>query len=78
MPKCRSCGAEIIWSLTASGKKTPLDKEPDRFSGTVYYRGGYAKYLSGADLDEARRRGDLLYVPHWANCPPARDWRRNP
>lgn len=28
MSTCRSCGAQVVWEQTASGKKMPMDVEP--------------------------------------------------
>lgn len=73
---CRSCGAQIEWCLTSTGKKTPINAEPDREHGTIKQRGGYAHILSGDDLQRAREAGETLYVSHWATCPQSRAWRK--
>lgn len=73
--RCTSCGAAIIWCLTAAGRKTPVNAEPDRERGTIKQRGGYATILVGEELAHARAAGVTLYVSHWADCPQRRESR---
>lgn len=71
MSVCRSCGAEIVWALTASGKRMPLDAQslplpPGRF------------ILSGDDPPVATplRVVTSTYVSHFATCPNASQHRK--
>ncbi len=50
--KCKSCGADIIFAPTESGKKMPLDQTPKK--AAVMIR-GLAKIMD-------------VYTPHWATC----------
>lgn len=72
MPKCRTCGAEIVWIRTPAGKTMPCDATP------VCYKdkpGGRGKIVTPngtvlsceypVDDDKASGVG---YVPHWATC----------
>lgn len=52
---CKTCGAAILWVVLASGKRHPLNAEPEvRY---VEYEGGWA--LS------------KTYLTHFATCPDA-------
>ena len=42
--RCRSCGAEILWCLTAAGKKAPIDRD------------GRSHFATCPDAAEWRRR----------------------
>jgi hypothetical protein len=64
MPKCKGCGAEIIWTKTASGKATPLDAKPKTF----YYRSQKSK--------TGWRSFSAGHESHWATCPVTDRFRR--
>lgn len=75
MSACRSCGASIVWSVSATtGKRVPLDAEP-RPDGNIELDddGGTARYV---DPDQPSLDGRPRYVSHFASCPHASDWRR--
>lgn len=76
MSRCRGCGREILWATTARGRPMPLDPEPDPGKGRVSLRANQATVLGGHDLATAQRQGDDLYVPHWATCPRAADFKQ--
>lgn len=66
--KCRSCQAEVIWALTAAGKKMPLDAKP----------------VSGFVLDDdlwldapTILTTGKIYVSHFATCPNSDQHRRS-
>ncbi len=77
MPKCKGCGAEIIWATTESNHPIPLDakfemrlvltEEPPPLSA----RGG-------AEVPKPVLRAKLArtYVSHFATCPNAKQFRR--
>jgi len=50
---CRSCGAQIVWAVTANDRAIPLSL------ATVQHRDGVAYCL-----------------PHFVDCPEAKDWSR--
>ena len=52
---CRSCGASILWVETSTGKKMPLDFEPER---------RFVIEASGGMLATLRN----TYVSHFATC----------
>lgn len=77
MSKCKSCGAEIKWILTQSGKKMPVDAKP------VPYRADPGGSLSLVTMTGRVERGVLDldsdrqgYVSHFATCPAADSFRR--
>ena len=80
MAKCKSCNEEIIWIKMRSGKSMPCNadsiiywKNP-KGKATVITPNGetYRADLEG-DLDKATGIG---YIPHWATCPQAKNFRR--
>ena len=77
MSKCKSCGAEIIWLPTASGKSMPCDAKP------VPYKEDPAGNLTLLTNDgrvvkaKADMSSDKMgYTSHFATCPDANSWRR--
>ena len=69
MNTCKGCGNKIIWGLTSSGKKIPLDT-----SAPVY--------LLAADPKETKepipvRRIRQFFVSHFSTCPKANDFSAN-
>jgi hypothetical protein len=65
---CRSCGAPIVWAVTSSGKRMPLDAR--------------AAVVFGLDTTSdpplaTRGQGDPLYVSHFATCPNAAQHRKS-
>ena len=76
---CRSCGAEIVWATSQSGKAMPLNAKPDPF-GNVRVTGQAgarsAWVLVGEKLEAARAADVCLYMPHHATCPEAGKWRK--
>ena len=74
MSTCRSCGAEIVWAVTATGKRMPVDAatHPD---GNVQLDRDHATVLGPLDRLFAADQGADLHMPHHATCPDANDWR---
>ena len=80
MAKCKSCGAEIIWLKTTSGKSMPCDAvqvmywQRDKAKGKVVTPNG--EVLSCEfEGDHAQATG-MGYIPHWATCPSADKFKR--
>jgi hypothetical protein len=79
--KCRSCNAEIFWTLTVNGKRMPVDSEPVRNGGFILKEDTthtppllHATVVVPSDrLPPDRRR----YVSHFATCKQAGDWRKS-
>lgn len=81
---CDSCGAAVVWAVHASsGKRSPFDAEPAELGNWSLAREGgelVARY-AGPVRHGALELGDIsslpgFYVPHFATCPDAADWRR--
>lgn len=70
MPRCKSCGAGIIWIKTEKGKMTPVDEKLERryiFTGT-----------EAGKFGEDVPIGKIVatYKPHHATCPSVEQHRR--
>jgi hypothetical protein len=77
---CRSCGASVVWVVTADAKRMPVDASPSP-AGNVHLdvsdpRMTRAVVYTGGVLDAARSAGEPLHTSHFATCPHARSWRR--
>lgn len=77
MSKCKSCGAEIIWVPTESGKMMPCDAKP------ISYReddnGSLTLVTSDGRVIKAKAdaTSDTFgYISHFATCPSANEWRK--
>ena len=69
---CKSCGALLIFALTANGKRMPLDKTRD-FSGTSRYAIHYPAYgppvvRTLGPGEEPRPGVEHRHMPHHATC----------
>ena len=79
---CRSCKASVRWVNTHTGRRMPLDAWPNA-EGNVVVQDGLlpgefvGHVLAGADLADARARGERLWMPHHATCPQGYEWRRS-
>lgn len=65
--RCRSCNAEIIWAVTATGKRMPVDAAPSA-NGNIHLEGTTAIVLD-EPVDGAR-------TSHFATCPNADQHRK--
>jgi hypothetical protein len=61
--RCSSCGADIRWIVMLSGKRMPVDAQPE-------------KRVVLDDMPEPRGTVADVWVPHWATCPNAAQHRR--
>ena len=66
--RCRSCSALVRWTVTAAGKKMPVDAEP-KANGNIEIVGGIARYVK-AESEVAR------FWSHFATCPNAASHRQ--
>lgn len=80
MSKCKSCGAEIVWTETTRGRRMPVDAEPSE-RGNVLVAGLKPEpmpkaYVYGSlEALQLRDQGVELHAAHHATCPNADDWR---
>ena len=70
MSSCRSCGAEIRFVLTTTGKRMPIDAEPRPDGNLVLREGVVRPFVPHVSTDTER------WVSHFSTCPQSRDWRR--
>jgi hypothetical protein len=61
---CKSCGADIIYATTMTGKTMPIDVEPSP-KGNLVVIDGFCRVANDAD------QGRPLYLSHFATCPDA-------
>jgi len=80
MPKCKGCGAEIIWIGTLGGKSIPCDPQPVAYwekpkaKGKIVTKNGMVLSCEfSGDLNKATGIG---YISHWSTCPKANDFKR--
>lgn len=80
MSKCKNCGAEIVWIKTKAGKAMPCDATPVCYiedaagKSRVITEGGETIRCTLTDSRETATGSG--YVPHWATCPAADQFRR--
>ncbi len=60
--QCSSCGADILWAVTPTGNRMPLDPEPSK------------RVVLGRKTGQAHVMD--TYVPHFSTCPDADEHRR--
>lgn len=72
---CRSCDAPILWAKTPGDRPIPLDATPvpDGNVELIHERLGQAP-LAIVHGQAPFLAGDL-YLPHFATCPNADEWR---
>lgn len=71
--RCRGCRAEVIWTFTDAGLRSPVDAVPSQ-RGTFslsWTDGRVQSSYVPVDL----RNGETLYVSHWGTCPNREDFR---
>jgi len=61
--QCKSCNAHVLWVETESGKRMPLNFEPER-----------RFVIEAGDGMKAKQRN--TYTSHFATCPHAGRWRK--
>lgn len=79
LTECRSCGAEIIWCTTSSGKRMPVDAEPGRRGNIAVEVDGHGHaiaHMVKADARAAELEAGRLHESHFATCEQAEGWRK--
>ncbi len=72
---CKACQARLIWAITPTGAKAPIDRDPVEEDGNVLllFPTGLpdplAVTLSGYALETARKSPVKLRLNHFATCP---------
>lgn len=79
MSACSSCGAPIVWAITAAGKRMPLDPEPVAPEGAILA----AHRRADGALEVRHVTSSLEMWPdehpartHYATCPNADQHRK--
>lgn len=80
MAKCKSCGADIIFLGSKNGKPIPCNAEQTMYwarkgakGRVVTPNGEVISCVFDGDLNAATGIG---YIPHWATCPGANQFRK--
>lgn len=78
--RCRSCAAKIIWTVTPSGAKAPIDQEPTEDGNVLLLAPTglpetLAVTLSGDALLTAQQSHLRLRLNHFASCPNADEYK---
>lgn len=80
MAKCKGCGAEIIWIMSPAGKVIPCDPievpywKRSKANGKIVTPNG--EVISCELYGDPETVTGIGYVPHWATCPKAGEFRR--
>jgi hypothetical protein len=80
---CRSCKAQIIWTMTERGRRMPVDAEPSKKGNIMLHprpddQAPLAIYLTTeqiAAFDGSLQR-HRLFTSHFVTCPEAKKWRK--
>lgn len=78
--KCRACGAEIAWIKTTAGKNMPCDADmmmywqKEKGSRRIVTPNG--EVLACEYEGEHGKATGMGYVPHWATCPEADNFKK--
>lgn len=70
MATCSSCGAEILWTITANGARMPVDVKPTGKAVVLRTNPGDALTPYSRVVD--------AFVSHFATCPQAARHRSAP
>jgi hypothetical protein len=81
LARCRSCGAEIEWAVSPTGKRIPIDatavpieKKPIGAAAyAVDRRSSLAPKLTKLPADHT---AGAVYVSHFSTCPDSATWSK--
>ncbi len=72
MPACSGCGADIVWGITKSGARMPVDPEPVNGGNLV------KTHADPLMVKVVRPEPDVMrYVSHYVTCPYAARFRKS-
>lgn len=77
MTDCRSCGAPIRWARTSTGKRMPVDAEPNPDGNVTLIPPLESADFPLAVVSSERDPSVIRYTSHFATCPNA-DAHRKP
>lgn len=81
--KCRGCGATMRWITMESGRKNPLDPEPNPAGNVILI--SFAEAMRGRALPTAERdrllalpedERPFIYMSHFATCPAREQFKK--
>jgi hypothetical protein len=78
MITCSTCGNEIIWARTETGKRMPIDPTPSPDGNLVLSRGEMLPTVRPVSRISDRAPGTPLYKSHFATCKQASQHRAKP
>jgi hypothetical protein len=64
---CKTCGEQIIWCRTETGKRMPLDANPTA-EGNLTLNTGELLPTASSVGRTGHKPGQLLYKSHFASC----------
>lgn len=67
MSTCNTCGAQIIWARTETGKRMPIDAKPT-IEGSLTLSTGELLPTAHNVYRTGHKPGQLLYQSHFASC----------
>lgn len=81
MNRCSACKAALVWALTPTGAKAPVEEAVEPGGNVLMLRPAgldapLAVVLSQAALEHARERGVPLHFNHFARCPEKEKFQR--
>lgn len=77
MTACGSCGAEVIWAFTTSGKRMPVDAEPSPDGNVTLIPPLIPGETPTAVVSSDRDPAQVRHMSHFATCPNAAAHRRS-
>ena len=77
MTACKSCGAKVVWAVSAkTGGRMPLDAEPvENGNVVVDFNHPVPEFTTLRPMEVAVHDGPL-YLSHFATCPDQKQWRK--
>lgn len=78
--KCRSCGHEVVWAITSTGKKMPMDVPNDPKGTFVLFAladGDNYRAEKFSAENPAHSNLKKRFTSHFATCPQADAHRRS-
>jgi hypothetical protein len=73
---CSTCGGQIIWARTETGKRMPLDANPSSDGNLTLTTDGLLP--TARSIAHGHRPGQLLFKSHFATCKHATLHRTKP
>lgn len=70
---CKSCTAGVVWAVTKSGRRMPINVTPDPHGNVILKTGGEVPVAVVTVQPPAE--GEVRYTSHLATCPNAAQHR---